>query len=201
MARSRIKDNGVIPFQNTAGVTVENFLMLLHFYLNNTFTCFDQRHFLQNKGICIGSCVVLILCNIFLSDIDRSLEKVFNTEVEKCFRYMDDFLIILGGNRSVDIQDRVQALVNAKGLSFTYELPDEKALQFLDVNLRFLRGHTCWMYSPRARKELLQYNSDHSKLEGHSDILPGVGSVKVVLTRSTGGLHKTRGKTIVCRVP
>lgn len=76
-----------------------------------------------------------ILCNIFLSDIDQRLEGIFNSEVKKIVRYMDDFLIILGENQLIDIQDRVQAVVNTfkehgKGLSFIYELPDENALQF-----------------------------------------------------------------------
>lgn len=65
--RKCIDVNGVVSFQNTAGVSVEDFLNLLEAYLNCTFISFDNQLYLQKKGICIGSCVAPILCNIFYS--------------------------------------------------------------------------------------------------------------------------------------
>lgn len=82
---------------------------------------------------------------------------------------MDDFFIILSDSSTVPYRDQVDLVINlfkqhGKGLSFTRELPQSNMLQFLDLNLRFCKSHTCWMYSPRARKELLPYDSAHSKL-------------------------------------
>lgn len=54
-------------------------------------------------------------------------------------------------------------LANAKGLTFTNELPKDSTLQFLDLNLTLLSDHVCCAYIPRGKKELLQYDSAHSK--------------------------------------
>lgn len=73
--RLRIDENGVITFQNTAGVTVDNFLNWLEAYFHSRFIAFNNKLFLQNRGICIGSCVARIICNIFLAAINRTLEQ------------------------------------------------------------------------------------------------------------------------------
>ncbi|CAN7939269.1 unnamed protein product, partial [Ixodes hexagonus] len=168
--RECIDGNGAVSFQNTAGVSVEDFLNLLEAYLNSTFISFDNQLYLQKKGICIGSCVALILCNIFLAAIDRTLEQALNNfNVCRVFRYVDDFLIVFRKQTSLTYTDGVNEVLlvfrrHGKGLSFTHELPNQGSLQFLDLNLLFLEEHVCWMYSPRSRKELLPYDAAHSKV-------------------------------------
>lgn len=103
---SCIDASGVIPFQNSIGMTVDNFLTLLEAYLNSTFISFDKRLYVQKKGICIGSCLAPILCNIFLAQIDQALERVFSPLlVLKVFRYVDDFLIVFSEQSSVTQPD------------------------------------------------------------------------------------------------
>lgn len=51
-----------------------------------------------------------------------------------------------------------------QGLVFTHELPDATGLQFLDLKLTFGVGHVCWAYQPRALKQLLPFDSAHSKV-------------------------------------
>lgn len=71
-------------------------MTLLEFYLCSALVSYDGRVYIQRKGICIGSCVAPVLCNIFLSAIDRDLACVFDdAKVQKVFRYVDDFLVIL----------------------------------------------------------------------------------------------------------
>lgn len=50
-----------------------------------------------------------------------------------------------------------------KGLTFTYEVIQDNHLQFLDINLSIIVTHLYRMYSPRANKHLLPYESRHSK--------------------------------------
>ena len=52
---------------------------------------------------------------------------------------------------------------NSAGLTFTNELPKYNSLQFLDLKLTILSDHVCCAYLPRCKKELLQYDSAHSK--------------------------------------
>lgn len=170
--RECIEDGDVISFQNSCGMTLDNFMTLLEFYLQSTFVSFRDNLYVQRRGVCIGSCVAPVLCDMFLARIDQSLEHDLEGKVLKVFRYVDDFLIILKAslltlpvskyivtaNEILEVFQRV-----GKGLSFTNEMPSDNCLQFLDLNLTFLPDHVCWIYKPRVRKGLLPYESAHSK--------------------------------------
>ncbi|KAM7313425.1 uncharacterized protein ISCGN_003290 [Ixodes scapularis] len=164
-----IEASGVVAFQNASGIPLDSFMALLEFYLSSTFVSFDDKLFIQRKGICIGSCVAPVICNIFLSAVDRELNRVLDADnVLKVFRYVDDFLVLLKTNTPVTHCDTVQSILSAfkqhgKGLFFTHELPDNNHLQFLDINITINERRVCWMYRPRARKELLPFDSAHSK--------------------------------------
>nr|XP_054933026.1 uncharacterized protein LOC126542008 [Dermacentor andersoni] len=166
---SCIEMNGQVSFQNTAGISVVNFMALLEFYLCSTAVCFQGHFYVQRKGICIGSCVAPVLCNIFLAGIDRALSKVFDGgNVLKVYRYVDDFLILLTERSPLTYSHTVQGILTdfkqqGKGLDFTFELAKDNSLQFLDLNITLTDEGSCWMYRPRARKEVLPYESTHSK--------------------------------------
>lgn len=106
--RECIESKDPISFQNTTGVTIEDFLTLLKFYLQSTFVTFDEQCFLQEAGICIGSCVAPVLNNIFLSQMDQVLHQVLTARnVFKVFRYADNFLIIFTKDGSLNFEERV----------------------------------------------------------------------------------------------
>lgn len=50
------------------------------------------------------------------------------------------------------------------GLQFTYELPVNACLQFLDLSIKKCSEHTCWSYRTRSEKGLLPFDSAHTKL-------------------------------------
>lgn len=110
-----------------------------------------------------------ILCNIFLAQIDQALKRVFSPVlVLKVFRYVDNFLIV-SKQGSVTQPDLVKCVLDdfkrlGNGPTFTHELRHDDAIQFLDLNIKVLQGHVCWSFSPHSRKELLPYDSAHSKL-------------------------------------
>ncbi|CAN7945243.1 unnamed protein product [Ixodes hexagonus] len=149
---------------------VESFLELLRFYLSATVVTFDGKTYIQKKGICIGSCVAPILCDIFLSQCDREIANRTSTkQISRIFRYVDDYLVLLTccpDDKETQVINSIRSdfLEGGKGLNFTYETPTNSVLQFLDLRLTFLQDHTCWMYSPRTKKGLLQYDSAHFKL-------------------------------------
>lgn len=118
---------------------------------------------MQKNGICIGSCVAPVLCNLFLAGIDKSLAGAFDgNRILKTFRYVDDFLIVLRKHSSLTYPQIVEEVLadfknHAECLGFTCELPKGNSLQFLDIDI------TLTKYCPRARKELLPFDSTHSK--------------------------------------
>ena len=43
-------------------------------------------------------------------------------------------------------------------------MPDNNVIKFLDIMFTFHTDHFCWRYQPRCNKQVLPYNSAHSKL-------------------------------------
>lgn len=67
--RELIEATGIVSFQNACGITLDSFLELLKVYLISTIVQHGEKFFVQNRGICIGSCVAPVLCNIFFSQV------------------------------------------------------------------------------------------------------------------------------------
>lgn len=68
---------------------------MFEFYFNSTFILYEGKHYLQCNGICVESCVALILCNIFLCRLDRTFNDALDCNVLTVLRYVYDFLIVL----------------------------------------------------------------------------------------------------------
>lgn len=169
--RDVIELSGPIAFQNDCGVSVDAFLELLTMYLSSTVVEFKGSMFLQRRGICIGSCVAPVLCNIFLARFDNSLRGLIDHErVCRIFRYVDDFLIVLKVSSSDSLPGVVHQVVEAfeassDALSFTHELPCNRSIRFLELQLTFHGDdHLCWCFMPRSKKALLPFGSAHSKI-------------------------------------
>lgn len=167
--RDHIENGGAVDFQNACGMSINNFLDLLSFYLTATVVRFRDECFIQKNGICIGSCLAPILSEIFLAQCDKRIAACLDKSVVRCFRYVDDFLLIL---KLDDLQKSdcsvfsILELFNkcAGGLRFTHELPVNHTIQFLELSLSVADERICWEYKPRSKKEVLNYASAHSKL-------------------------------------
>lgn len=142
-----IEENGEDLFPYSTGMNVHNFINLREFYLNSTFLTFDNSFYLQRRGICIGSCVAPVRCNIFLSYIDRTLGDVFNgNKVVKVFRYVDDFIILLKKQNQLSYDDLMNGILDdfrqqGKGLTFAHEVPKEESRQLLDIEMSVSETH------------------------------------------------------------
>lgn len=141
--RMLIEEAGKISFQNASGVSLRNFLDLLVFYLDSTFVSFKDKSYVQRDGVCIGSCAAPMLCEIFLAFCDRRIAASLDERVVKCVRYVDDFLVFMKLDDLEDrgsVVDRVLDVFKncSKGLNFTYELPLDGCIQFLEVHMRYL---------------------------------------------------------------
>lgn len=94
------------------------------------------------------------------------LENILMGTMIKCFRFVDDYLIIVRSlTSSKNINNIFAAFDKAgMGLGFTHELPANNEIQFLDLLLRFIAQHICGQYIPRTSKPILNYAWAHSKL-------------------------------------
>lgn len=98
---------------------------------------YEDRAYIQLKGICIGTCVAPVFGNILFSAIDRDLAFVFQiAKVQTLFRYVNDILAILKSSHSSTTTNKVEEILahfaqRDKGLSFPHELALHNKLQFL----------------------------------------------------------------------
>lgn len=107
-----------------------------------------------------------VLSDIFLSKVDRALECNLHGMCTKVFRYVDDFLIVTEPCHVVSRVPDVLKVFKECGhsLKFTFELPKENQIQFLDLKLVLQTNHVWWEYSPKSHKPELNFSSGHSKI-------------------------------------
>ncbi|KAH9373117.1 hypothetical protein HPB48_003527 [Haemaphysalis longicornis] len=134
--QERIDEKGAVSFQNSAGMSSDNFMSLLDYYLSSTVVRSHGNLVMQKRGVCIGSCIAPVLSDLFLAKCDRQIScRLKDTSVIKVCRYMDDFLVM----EYVEHDDRGRMVVDvlrifaecAEGLKFTHEMPESVFLQFL----------------------------------------------------------------------
>lgn len=173
--------NDELTFRTSCGVSLGGFLELLSFYLKATFVGWHKDLFVQKSGVCNGSRVPPTLREIFLSRVDRLLEKSLLGLHKRAFRYVEDYLILL------DRHDHPRVCIDilkvfkecGSGSKLTFEPSKANELQFLDLKLEFLSSHVCWGFFPRSTEPLLQYGSAHSRLVRNGTALSCICPLKV----------------------
>ncbi|KAL3203332.1 hypothetical protein MRX96_053237, partial [Rhipicephalus microplus] len=120
---------------------------------------FGQRVQKQDQQRAIGDGIDCLVKTDDLSHLD----------VVRTFRYVDDYLIVLGKVPCERVQGVVKGALevfnrHSSGLKFTHEMPVDNEIQFLDLRLKFAKEHICFKYNPRSKKGLLPFDSAHSKL-------------------------------------
>lgn len=103
--------------------------------------------------------------------------------VLRIFRYVDDYLVLGNYTEIETFSAQVVDIFTLRGggLNFTYEMPKDKSLQFMDVQFTFEEHHLCWQYSPRMEKPLLEYTSGHSRIVKNGIVM---GCLKSVLDKT-----------------
>lgn len=141
--RCTIETQGLAKFQNAAGISLDTFMEVLSCYLSATVVTYEDRHYVQKSGVCIGSQVAPHLCDVFLAACGVAIQQVLkDPQVAAVFRYVDDFLILC----TTEADETADGCLNntlrhfhasCMGLKFTYELPANKTIRFLDLALTF----------------------------------------------------------------
>ncbi|KAH7931542.1 hypothetical protein HPB51_029816 [Rhipicephalus microplus] len=198
-----IGNNDEMEFVSKCGISVPSFLELLFFYIKHTYVGWKGKNFVQRSGICIGSKVAPVLSNIFLARVDNDLVTGLDGLVQKVYRYVDDYLLLINSDNFDSRVDEVLRVFGNKGrgLTFTREVPKNGKLRFLDLQLSFQQKHVCWMFSPWTAKPLLDYSSGHSRLvkKWHCHDVPKNGVGQIMPTSygdkffRAGGNTKRRG--------
>lgn len=83
---------GVVAFENKSGISSSGFLKLLGFYFRTTFNQGKGEPYLQKQDMCIGSCIVLVLGDLVLAQLDTTpSSQIQESKVKKVFRFIETF--------------------------------------------------------------------------------------------------------------
>ncbi|XP_037509707.1 uncharacterized protein LOC119386476 [Rhipicephalus sanguineus] len=139
-----IETYGVVRFQNECGTSVDRFLDLL-MYLRSYVVQFAGKMYLQNEGVCIGSCLAPVLSDLSIARYDRDIQGNLLKGHVKVLRYVDDYLVFIDADdNGFDTMVRNVYGIFGKtmeGLTLTKELPEDGTLRFLDLLLFFKNEH------------------------------------------------------------
>ncbi|KAH9368517.1 hypothetical protein HPB48_007818 [Haemaphysalis longicornis] len=107
-------------------------------------------------------------------------------------RYVDDYLVVVNRVAGTSLNDVLSGVIetfvsSSKSLKFTWELPSNNCLRFLDLILTVQDTHVCWQYKPRANKQLIPFDSAHSKL-----IKRGVAKTCITAALNKSCAHKVQ---------
>lgn len=104
------------------------------FYFSSTYVGWEGQLFVQKSGVCIGASVAPVPSDIFLSTLDRILDRELEGLHEKVHRHVDDYLIFTQKHVFQDSRHRILEVFqkNGCGLFFTSKVPVNGQIQFLD---------------------------------------------------------------------
>lgn len=72
----------------------ERLLDLVNLYLDSFFTEYEGTLFLQQEGVCVGSCIASVLSDMYSAQLNQCMEtQMRELLIAACFRYVDDYLL------------------------------------------------------------------------------------------------------------
>ncbi|XP_023217910.1 uncharacterized protein LOC111620245 [Centruroides sculpturatus] len=94
----------------------------------------------QKRGVPMGSPLSGILCELVVRRLERRVLHGFKDDIVYFSRYVDDILILWKNNRRVhEFMSRIND--NNDGLRLRLEQKSSMNVHFLDINIRFMKGH------------------------------------------------------------
>ncbi|XP_023220192.1 carboxypeptidase D-like [Centruroides sculpturatus] len=115
-------------------------LELAHLMCYTSFFTFNQRIYLQERGVPMGSPLSGDLCELIVRKLDNQVLQSFNAEIVLYMHYVDDILIIW--KSKLDLNTVLQIVNNNPfGLKLKLDQQDDRMAHFLDLNI--LLDHGC----------------------------------------------------------
>ncbi|XP_067131707.1 uncharacterized protein [Centruroides vittatus] len=109
-------------------------LELAHLVCYNSFFTFNQRIYLQRRGVPMGSPLSGDLCELVVRKLDSEVLQTFNAGIVLYTRYVDDILIIW--RSEPDVGKLLQTVNNNPfGLKLKLDQQDDRLAHFLDLSI------------------------------------------------------------------
>lgn len=148
--------------RNHCNMTLEQFLELLSFVIDNSYFKFENSFYRQKYGLGMGNCLSPICSDIVMAELQQTCLSKLSFQVPFFKRFVDDIVTCVPQNEI----DTILNIFNSfhPKLQFTVEMEDNCKIPFLDILL--IREQnviiTDWYHKPTFSERFLNFNSSHS---------------------------------------
>jgi len=134
---------------------------LISLSLGYNYVNFDDKWYIQHKGIEMGNAASVMVANI---TVYNELCNIFDSQAEISFykRFLDDMFLIIDTTEIDDISEWLNTRVKHRYLKFTWEFSEE-SINFLDVTVKLQNNilHTELYSKPMSKHLFLHASSNH----------------------------------------
>ena len=109
----------------------ENLKKLLFSCTKEVHFSFNEKLYIQNDGVCMGSPLGPVLANIFMVELERTIIPVLSDCVYCWKRYVDDTFTIIDGKHINTVITQINSF--HRQIKFTHEKEKDNKISFLDV--------------------------------------------------------------------
>ena len=144
---------------NKCKIPFNEIVTCTQFLFNNTFFSFNNDYYRQIDGTPVGSPISPLFADIVIDDLEMLCLRILkdNHDVNPLFyfRYIDDTIMCIN-KKNLDLVLKTFNSYNNK-LQFTYELKQDKKINFLDMNLIRYNNTiiTDWFNKPTSSGRLI----------------------------------------------
>jgi len=159
--RRRLEEDGSL--NERTSMTIDQIVELTEYCVRNTYFQYKDEYFKQVDGMAMGSPLSPVLCNLFMSDLEKTAMEKSQQKPKIWLRYVDDtFALWEYGEDSLNGFLGYLNGIN-KAIKFTMEQENEGRLAFLDTLVkREDRKLVASVYrKPTHTDSYLRWNSNH----------------------------------------
>ena len=150
---------------NRCKIPFNEIITCTKFLFSNTFFSFNNNFYRQIDGTPMGSPISPLFADIVMDDLETDCLKILkeNHDIFPLFyfRYVDDTIMCINKKHINTVINTFNSYYNK--LQFTYELEQDKKINFLDILL--IRHNnkilTDWYNKPTSSGRLINYHSNH----------------------------------------
>lgn len=157
-----IKDRWHLIEINTT-ITLDMFLELFTFCIENNYFNFNGEFFKQIYGLGMGNCMSPICSDLVMSQLQEVCLNKLSFQVPIFKRYVDDIFLVI----PKDTETELLKVFNSfhEKLKFTIEIENNNKIAFLDTEIIRTSENKLlidWYHKPTFSERFLNFNSHHS---------------------------------------
>jgi len=162
-----ILENNLIENSALPKETIDQLIILTRAVLKQNYFKFDDKFYIQNEGLAMGSPLSCILAELFLNHIENkyvwSDKNKYLKKIIFYFRYVDDIIVLFNSNsRQLTLLNKYLNSVHSN-LKFTLEEEANNRLNYLDLTIMKCNNSLKFKIyrKPTTTSQTINNNSHH----------------------------------------